>query len=41
MGIYVQLLERYLRLDPRAMADSLRQAGIAFVPDARPVFLGH
>ena len=39
-GVYVRLLERYLRLDPQFLNDSLREAGIEFVRDARPVFVG-
>jgi hypothetical protein len=39
-GLYVRLLERYLRLDPQFLNDSLREAGIEFVRDARPVFVG-
>jgi hypothetical protein len=40
MGLYLQMLERYLRLPGPVLAASLRQAGIAFDPRARPVFLG-
>jgi hypothetical protein len=39
MGIYVCLLERYLRLDPQFLSESLREARIEFVRDARPVFV--
>jgi hypothetical protein len=39
MGLYVQLLARYLRLDAAALLRSLAAAGIAVAPDARPVFL--
>nr|WP_294516276.1 hypothetical protein [uncultured Rhodopila sp.] len=39
MGIYVCLLERYLRLDVQFLSASLREAGIGFVRDARPVFV--
>ena len=40
MGIYVGLLIRYLRLDPIEMTRSIRVAGIAINPNARPTFLG-
>jgi hypothetical protein len=39
MGVYVRLLERYLRLDVQLLSDSLRAAGIEFFRDARPVFV--
>ena len=39
MGIYVCLLERYLRIDVQFLSASLREAGIEFVRDARPVFV--
>jgi hypothetical protein len=39
VGVYVRLLERYLRLHPRFLGDSLREAGIEFIRDARPVFV--
>nr|WP_294518107.1 hypothetical protein [uncultured Rhodopila sp.] len=39
MGIYVCLLERYLRLDVQFLSASLREAGIEFVRNARPVFV--
>jgi hypothetical protein len=39
MGVYVRLLERYLRLDVQLPSDSLRAAGIEFFRDARPVFV--
>jgi hypothetical protein len=39
MGIYVRLLVRYLRLDETFLVRSLRAAGIAVDPAARPVFL--
>ena len=39
MGVYVRLLERYLRLDLQFLSDSLREAGIELVRDARPVFV--
>ena len=39
IGVYVRLLERYLRLDPQRLIDSLRDAGIEIARDAQPVFL--
>ena len=39
MGIYVQLLVRYLRLDRQMLISSLRSAKIEIVCDARPVFV--
>ena len=39
MGIYVWLLERYLRLDVQFLSASLREAGIEFVRDMLPVFV--
>ena len=39
MGVYLQLIVRYLRLDPRILIDSLRDAGIEITRDARPVFV--
>lgn len=39
MGLYVQLLVRYLRLPETFLLDSLGAAGIIVQPDARPVFL--
>ncbi len=39
MGIYVQLLARYLRLDPLMLINSLRDAKIEILCDARPVFV--
>jgi hypothetical protein len=39
MGLYVQLLERYLRLPAAVLAPSLAAAGIAWDPAARPLFL--
>jgi hypothetical protein len=38
MGIYVQLLARYLRLDRQILISSLRDARIEILCDARPVF---
>ncbi len=39
VGLYVDLLVRYLRLDRARLLESLRAAGIRVAPDARPVFL--
>ena len=39
MGIYVDLLVRYLRLDPQLLSDSVREAGIEMFRNARPVFV--
>jgi hypothetical protein len=39
MGIYVQLLARYLRLDRLMLINSLRDAKIEILCDARPVFV--
>ncbi|WP_159995935.1 hypothetical protein [Roseomonas sp. 18066] len=39
MGLYLQLLTRYLRLDRDTLLASLRAAGIAVNPEARPSFL--
>jgi hypothetical protein len=39
MGLYVQLLIRYLRRDETLLLASLRDAGISTAHDARPVFL--
>jgi hypothetical protein len=39
MGIYVQLLARYLRLDRPMLIDSLRDARIEILGGARPVFV--
>ncbi len=38
VGLYVQLLSRYLRLDGAALRSSLLAAGVAVRPDAKPVF---
>lgn len=38
MGLYVQLLERYLRLPAAGLIRSAVDAGIAIHPDARPLF---
>jgi hypothetical protein len=39
MGIYLQLLVRYLRLDEVQLRRSLEEAGILLMEDARPVFI--
>jgi hypothetical protein len=39
VGLYVQLLARYLRLDAAALLASLHAANIAVHPQARPIFL--
>jgi hypothetical protein len=39
VGIYVQLLRRYLRLDEAAMLRDLEAAGIEVAIDAQPVFV--
>jgi hypothetical protein len=39
MGLYLQLLDRYLRLPAASLEASLLQAGIMFDLSARPVFL--
>jgi len=39
MGIYVQLLTRYLRLDEADLLRSLQDAGIGITRDAHPVFV--
>ena len=39
MGLYCQLLTRYLRLDPETLHQTAQQDGIRVAPDARPVFL--
>jgi len=39
MGLYVQLLDRYLRLPAAGLVRSATKAGIAIHPDARPMFL--
>jgi len=40
MGIYVQLLGRYMRLDTVLLVRSLRSENIQVLPDASPIFLG-
>ena len=39
IGLYVQLLVRYLRLDKSELLQSLRDDGISVLPDARPSFV--
>jgi hypothetical protein len=39
MGVYVRLIERYLRLDPQVLMDSLQDAGIEIARNAQPVFV--
>ncbi len=39
MGLYLRLLERYLRLPAAALCPSLDAAGIRVAADARPVFV--
>lgn len=39
MGVYFQLIVRYLRLDPQMLINSLRDAKIEVIRDARPVFV--
>ncbi len=39
VGLYLRLLARHARMPEEELARSLRDAGIAFDPDARPVFL--
>ena len=39
MGIYCQLLSRYLHLDFQELVDSARQVGIHVKEDAKPVFV--
>lgn len=39
MGVYVRLLERYMRIERAALLRSLAGAGIAIDPDATPVFV--
>jgi hypothetical protein len=39
MGLYLQLLVRYLRLDHSKLLASLQDEGIAIAVDARPVFI--
>jgi hypothetical protein len=37
MGIYFQLIVRYLRLDPQMLINSLRDAKLEAIRDARPM----
>ncbi len=39
MGIYIQLLVRYLRLDEAELRQSLKQDRVRVMEDARPVFI--
>jgi hypothetical protein len=39
IGLYVQLLVRYLRLDKAELLQSLRDDGISVLPNARPSFV--
>ena len=39
VGLYLRLLVRHARMSEAELTRSLRDAGIAFDPDARPVFL--
>jgi hypothetical protein len=39
MGVYFQLIVRYLRLNPQMLINSLRDAKVEAIPDARPVFV--
>jgi len=39
VGMYVQLLTRYMRLDPAWLLTSLAKSGIAVTEDARPLFV--
>ena len=39
MGLYVQLLTRYLRLSAPTLIQSAVDAGIAIDPKARPLFV--
>ena len=39
VGLYVDLLVRYLRLDRTVLRESLERAGITINPAARPIFL--
>jgi hypothetical protein len=41
MGLYVQLLEQYLRLPIDTLLASVHAAGIEIDPQAVPVFLDH
>lgn len=39
LGLYVQLLVRYMRFEQTDLLTSLHDAGLRVAPDARPVFL--
>jgi hypothetical protein len=39
MGVYVRMLERYMRIERTVLIRSLAEARIALDPDAMPVFL--
>jgi hypothetical protein len=39
LGVYVQLLARYMRLDVADLLRSLQDVGLSVDPTARPVFL--
>ena len=39
VGLYVDLLVRYLRLDRTVLRESLERAGITINPAAEPIFL--
>jgi hypothetical protein len=39
VGLYVQLLVRYLRLDETELLQSLQDDGISVLPGAQPVFV--
>ena len=39
VGIYLQLLVRYMRLDAAELLESLREAGLRVAPEAQPVFV--
>jgi hypothetical protein len=39
VGLYLRLLVRHARMPEEELARSLRAAGIAFDPEARPAFL--
>jgi hypothetical protein len=39
MGVYVRLIERYLRIDTQTLIDSLQDAKIKVARDARPAFV--
>jgi hypothetical protein len=39
VGIYLQLLVRYMRLDAAELLESVREAGLRVAPEAQPVFV--